>query len=259
MKIKKDLWVITLIGILAGFAVIRVFDAQHPELGLSNMLSSQSVDQYFEGKSLAKIEQYVKEMKTLEKNRDMLLEEIRALETVISEHEEIAAERTYKGEQIREELQGSRLMAGMLDIEGPGVEIILDDRKKDTILNSDPGMLGYYIVHDSDLLEVVNELRAAGAEAVAINGVRITGSSRISCGGPTINVGKEQRFAPPFVIHGIGDPEALASYFQREDSIYRTLMFWGLKFDIKKKDLIQITRYIGDVDYKYAKPIEEGE
>ena len=44
-------------------------------------------------------------------------------------------------------------------------------------------MMGYYIVHDSDLLEVVNELRAAGAEAVAINGVRIIGSSRISCGG----------------------------------------------------------------------------
>jgi uncharacterized protein YlxW (UPF0749 family) len=120
-------------------------------------------------------------------------------------------------------------------------------------------MLGYYIVHDSDLLEVVNELRAAGAEAIAINGVRIIETSRISCGGPTINVGKEQRFVPPFVIHAVGDPEALTSYFQREDSIYQTLMYWGLRFEIKKKDLIQIPRYIGDLEYKYAKPIEEGE
>ena len=42
--------------------------------------------------------------------------------------------------------------------------------ERDSILDSDPDMLGYYIVHDSDLLEVVNELRAAGAEAIAING-----------------------------------------------------------------------------------------
>lgn len=256
---KKDIWVLTLIGMLAGFFVMRVFEAQHPQLGFSKLLSPQSLDQYFEGKSLARIEQYVQEMQTLEQDREALLGEIRALETVISEHEKVAAERIDQGEQIRAELQSSRMMAGMLDVEGPGIEIVLDDRKRDTILDSDPGMIGYYIVHDSDLLEVVNELRAAGAEAVAINGVRITGSSRISCGGPTINVGKEQRFAPPFVIHAVGDPEALASYFQREDSIYQTLMFWGLKFEIKKKDLVQISRYIGDVDYIYAKPIEEGE
>jgi len=259
MKIKKELWVLTLIGILAGFFVVRVLDAQHPQLGISSMLSPQSLDQYLEGRSLAKIEQYVNRAKELEERRDALLEEIRALEEVIDRHEEKAAERLHKGEQIREELQQSRMMANLLDVEGPGIEIILDDRKRDSILDSDPGLLGYYIVHDSDLLEVVNELRAAGAEAIAINGVRIIETSRISCGGPTINVGKEQRFVPPFVIHAIGDPDALASYFQREDSIYQTLMYWGLRFEIKKKELIQIPRYIGDVEYKYAKPIKEGE
>ncbi len=259
MKIKKEVWVLTLIGVLAGFFVVRVLDAQHPELGISSMLSPQSLDQYLEGRSLVWIEQYVKKAKELEERRNALLEEIRTLEEVIDQYEEKAAERIHKGEQIREELQKSRMMANLLDVEGPGVEIILDDRKRDSILDSDPGMLGYYIVHDSDLLEVVNELRAAGAEAIAINGVRIIETSRISCGGPTINVGKEQRFVPPFVIHAVGDPEALTSYFQREDSIYQTLMYWGLRFEIKKKDLIQIPRYIGDLEYKYAKPIEEGE
>lgn len=259
MKIKKELWVLTLIGVLAGFFIVRVLDVQHPQLGISSMLSPQSLDQYLEGRSLAKIEQYVNRAKELEEQRNTLLEEIRALEEVIDHHEEKVVEKIHKGEQIREELQQSRMMANLLDVEGPGIEIILDDRKRDSILDSDPGLLGYYIVHDSDLLEVVNELRAAGAEAIAINGVRIIETSRISCGGPTINVGKEQRFVPPFVIHAIGDPEALASYFQREDSIYQTLMYWGLRFEIKKKDLIQIPRYIGDVEYKYAKPIEEGE
>ncbi|MFY9176461.1 MAG: DUF881 domain-containing protein [Caldicoprobacterales bacterium] len=259
MKIKKELWILTLIGVLVGFFIVRLLDAQHPQLGISSMLSPQSLDQYLEGRSLVKIEQYIKDAKILEEERDTLLEEIRALEEIIDQYEKEAAERIHRGEQIREELQKSRMVANMIDVEGPGIEIILDDRKRDSILDSDPDMLGYYIVHDSDLLEVVNELRAAGAEAIAINGVRIIGTSRISCGGPTINVGKEQRFTPPFIIHAVGDPEALFSYFQREDSIYQTLMFWGLRFEIKKKDLIQIPRFIGDVEYKYAKPIEEGE
>lgn len=259
MKNKKDIWVLTLIAMLLGFFVIRVLEAQNPQMGFSNMLSPQSLDQYFEGKSLAKIEGYIEEMKALERDKEALLGEVRGLEEVISKHEESAAARMEKGEEIRGDLQDSRMIAGILDIEGPGLEITLDDRKKDTILESDRDMIGFYIVHDSDLLEVVNELRAAGAEAVAINGVRIMGSSRISCGGPTINVGKEQRFAPPFIIHAIGDPEELSAYFQRNDSIYQTLIFWGLKFDIKKKDTIMIPRFIGDMDFKFAKPIEEGE
>lgn len=257
-KKRTELRVLTIIGIVAGFFVITAFNAQHPEVGISNMLSSKSVDQYFEGKSLEKIDEYVKEMKVLEENRDSLLEEIKGLEGTISEYEEIAAQVTHRGDEIKEELQRSRMIAGTLDTEGPGVEITLDDRKRDTILDKDSGKLSFYIVHDSDLLEVVNELRAAGAEAVAINGVRIIGSSRISCGGPTINVGKEQRFVPPFVIEAIGDPDTLYSYMKREDSISHTLLFWGLGFSLKKKDSIQIPRFIGDVEYKYAKPVEEG-
>lgn len=259
MKIKKDIWILTFVGILAGFFAIRAFEAQNPQLGFSNMLSPYTLDRYFQDRSIASIEYYLNQTKALEESKALLLEEIRELEKIISEHEETAAAKLDRGEQIRQELQDSRMIAGMLDIEGPGVEIILDDRKRDTILDSDTDMIGYYIVHDSDLLEVVNELRAAGAEAVAINGVRITGSSRISCGGPTINVGKEQRFAPPFIIHAIGDPEVLTSYFQRDDSIYQTLMFWGLRFEIKQKDVIQIPRYIGDIEFRYAEPIREDE
>ena len=79
MKIKKDLWVLTLIAILAGFFIIRVLEAQNPQLGISSMLSPQALDQYFEGRSLGKIEEYLKVSKELEQERADLLEEIRAL------------------------------------------------------------------------------------------------------------------------------------------------------------------------------------
>lgn len=157
------------------------------------------------------------------------------------------------GEDIREELEKHRMLAGLLDVEGPGVVVILNDRKRDDIQNSDSALINQFIVHDSDLLNVVNELRAAGAEAISINNVRIIETSRISCGGPTINVGKEQRFVPPFQIEAIGDPEALANCFKKEDSIYHILDAWGLEFSVKKAENIYIPRYIyGALDYKYA-------
>jgi len=259
MRIKKDIWILTLIGVLVGFLIIRVFDAQYPELGLGNMPLLDKIRQFMDADRIKTIEAYLEEKKSLEAKKESLMEDIRYLEEIISKYEKAAAEKSYDGEAIQEELIKSRILAGAIDVEGPGVEIVLNDRKRESILTKDPGLLNYYIVHDSDLLNVVNELRAAGAEAIAINGVRILGTSRISCGGPTINVGKEQRFAPPFTIHAIGNPEELAAYFQREDSIYHSLTFWGLEFSIKKKDRIVIPRYIGGDLFKYAKPIKEGE
>ena len=144
-------------------------------------------------------------------------------------------------------------------MKGPGIEIILNDRKRDSFLDYDPYMLNYFIVHDSDMLHVINELRGAGAEAIAINGTRIMATSRISCGGPTINVGKSERFAPPFIIHAIGNPDELMAAFQREDSIYHSLIAWGLEFHIRKLDSIEIPRYMGDVDFTYAKSMQEDE
>jgi uncharacterized protein YlxW (UPF0749 family) len=104
---------------------------------------------------------------------------------------------------------------------------------------------------------VLNELKAAGAEAIAINGTRIMANSRISCGGPTINVGRYGRFTPPFIIHAIGDPDILAASFQQPDSVYNDLVAWGLEFKIKKLDYIEIPRYLGEIELKFASTVRE--
>lgn len=59
-----------------------------------------------------------------------------------------------------------------------------------------------YLVHDEDILKVVNELRAAGAEAISINGQRLIANSEIICSGPTIRVNRRP-LAPPFVIKAL--------------------------------------------------------
>ena len=191
--------------------------------------------------------------KALENRKAELDEIIKDYENKLAQYEAGAEPKSSGVLQLQEEIQATRLTAGLLPVKGPGIEIVLNDRKRDSFLDSDPYIMNYFIVHDSDMLHVINELRGAGAEAIAINGTRIMATSRISCGGPTINVGKSERFTPPFVIHAIGNPDELMAAFQREDSIYHSLAAWGLEFHIRRMDSVEIPRYIGDIEFTYAK------
>jgi len=246
-KYDSTIWLITLVCILLGFFAVRAFEG--PKTGTD-----------IEGvASLENIVKLMNEKKALEKRKHELDEVILERESRLKEYERSLAELNTQYEKIQQDIKEARLVSGLLPVEGPGVEIILNDRKRDEFLTNNLDIIKYFIVHDSDMLNVINELRGAGAEAIAINGTRIMANSRISCGGPTINVGKYERFAPPFVIQAIGDPDRLMASFQREDSIYHDLLAWGLEFHIRKVDRIEIPRYLGDLDLTYAKAVQEDE
>ncbi len=73
------------------------------------------------------------------------------------------------------------LLAGTTEVEGAGIEIVLDDSNIPKKANENPNL---YIIHDEDLLRVLNELRAAGAEAISLNDQRIVAMSEVRCAGP---------------------------------------------------------------------------
>ena len=79
-----------------------------------------------------------------------------------------------KEEQIKE---GNKIL-GLTEITGPGVIVTLSDSKKDASSVLNPSTL---LVHDVDILGVVNELKNAGAEAISINGQRLVNSTAITC------------------------------------------------------------------------------
>ena len=64
------------------------------------------------------------------------------------------------------------------------------------------------IIHDDDVLKVVNELWASGAEAISVNNHRVSIGTSFRCVGPTILV-DGARIASPVVIRAIGDPDTL--------------------------------------------------
>jgi len=245
--VKKSTVFIAFMCVLLGFFTAKSFNSRRPGTIIGEVAS------------ISRIEKLLKEKDQLEARKKEMDNRLMELETAIEAWEKEFALVDQSTEDIRLELKNARSFAGLLPLEGPGIEIVLNDRQKDSVLLSNPGMLRFYIVHDSDMLNIINELRAAGAEAISINDTRIMANSRISCGGPIINVGKYQRFAPPFIIRAIGDPDRLAGAFDSPDSIYHMLKAWGLRIDVKRMDKIVVPRSLGDSDYHFAKPVEESE
>ena len=115
-----------------------------------------------------------------------------------------------------------------------------------------------YVIHDDDLLRVVNELRAAGAEAIAINGQRLTGTSEIRCAGPTLSV-NNVRSSAPFEIRAIGDKKSLENALRMRGGVAETLGVWGIQLDIKASNDVYIPPYRGSIRQSYARETAERE
>lgn len=208
--------------------------------------------------TIQRIQGLLDEQASLQGQRDALYTRVQGLEAVIAGYDQQAALDSQQMQELVAQKDQMRMEAGLTSVTGPGIEIALDDRDMRGMLVN-PSTINNYIVHDSDLLEVINELKSAGALAISVNGTRIIGSTRVSCGGPTINVGPEQRFTPPFIIQAVGDPDVLQTQFSSPDSIYQILTLFELRFEIKAMDHIEIPAYLGAWEFTYAQPVEEGQ
>ncbi|MDO3659312.1 DUF881 domain-containing protein [Bacillus sp. C28GYM-DRY-1] len=105
---------------------------------------------------------------------------------------------------VLEDTEKYRMYIGEVGVQGKGIEVTLEDASyipEGENVNS-------YIVHESHIFQVVNELYISGAAAVAVNGQRLTYDSYIKCNGPVVTVDGVQHPAP-FTISAIGDPDVL--------------------------------------------------
>jgi uncharacterized protein YlxW (UPF0749 family) len=111
------------------------------------------------------------------------------------------------------------MITGEIPVRGPGVEVRLDDARPESGLDqldtNDPraqeDMEGSR-VRDLDVQVTVNGLWAAGAEAITVNGQRLTALTSIRAAGAAILV-DYQPLARPYVVHAVGDPDKLEAGF----------------------------------------------
>ena len=158
------------------------------------------------------------------KDRDALIalyeEELQVQEDLLAEQERVYRERQAFREaylnagqeeaqvlqDLRDEIQEARLMAGFTTLEGPGLEIRLADASGIDYATASSDQL----IHDSHLRFIVDWLKVQDVLGIAINGERLTTSSKIVCNGPTVQVNRVMH-GMPYVIQAVCDPEYPAS------------------------------------------------
>ena len=159
-----------------------------------------------------------------------------------------ATENDESSKELQDELENLQRLLGYTDLNGPGVTVILDDNRAiSPEMVIDPSD---YIVHDGDIMLIVNELRAAEAEAISINGQRLVATSEIMCVGPTIMV-NGQKLIAPYEIKAIGYPELLEGSINLFGGYGDNLRSYGMTVDVQKHENITIYKYEGLLESKH--------
>lgn len=144
-------------------------------------------------------------------------------------------------------LQDAEILTGQVAVRGPGVEVTLREPPAPSP-TAVPGRAGTvplaatHILTDRDLRSVVNELWADGAEAIAVNGIRLTPTSAIRFAGQAVLVDL-QPVTSPYVIEAIGNPNALITAFAASEtaSRYNTLKSAdGIGFSFAEKGALDL-------------------
>lgn len=155
--------------------------------------------------------------------------------------------------QLKAEMELATVFSGLSALTGRGVEVTLKDSNATQKLNDNPNL---YIIHDEDILKVVNELKTAGAEAIAVNDQRLVATSEIICNGPTILINKKS-LVPPFVITAIGNPEIMEGALKMRGGVAEFLQFFGIQVSVKKLEQLTIPAYSGSIKSDYIVEVEK--
>ena len=168
------------------------------------------------------------------------------------------------GTSLGGELDRTELLAGVTPVMGPGLRVRLADPHA-TTASPDNGRRGVtpigstQILTDRDIRSVVNELWHDGAEAIAVNGLRLTPTSAIRFAGQAVLVD----FAPitsPYTIDAIGDSNVLVTSFADSEaaSRYHTLASAeGIAFTWAEESKLRLPASTASTP-RYAHPASTG-
>lgn len=188
----------------------------------------------------------------LKKNYDAKILELEEKDRILEEYRKAETDEETV-ELLKLELVKAQQDAGLTNVRGTGLTILMEDSLADFGSGID---LNNYLVHDEDILKVVNELKSAGAEAISVNDQRIISMSEIRCAGTTIFINGE-RIGAPFTIKAIGDPVVLESAMTMRGGNVDILKEWGIRFTITRESDIVVPKYNKSVSSKYITTVTE--
>lgn len=176
--------------------------------------------------------------------------ELERIEKELAKTREKAASNNNELKALEEEIKNYNNILGTTDVKGKGVII----KVQDGVANSATTNANDLLVHDLNVLSIVNELKNAGAEAISINGNRVVNTTAISCDGNVIVVNGE-KISSPIEIYAIGLPEQLTT-LNRAGGTLERFKELGKQVELNKSSNVQIPKYTGVFNFKYAKTVK---
>ena len=137
-------------------------------------------------------------------------------------------------------------------VSGPGVQITLSDAPPGQIPEgATPNDL---VIHQQDIEDTMNALWSGGAEAMTVQGVRITSRTVIRCIGNVILVDGTS-YSPPYVIQAIGDPDTLRATVTANPRMVNYQVYvtkYGLGWEMQTKDSLSFAPATTSLTANYA-------
>ncbi|HUV05194.1 MAG TPA: DUF881 domain-containing protein [Armatimonadota bacterium] len=246
------IWQVTILSLILGMLLAAALKTQWSVRRISGIPTTR-----FSGLAQALLD---------EKDKNKLLRnEITDLRAKIDDYQQARGKKTTEVGLITEELQRVKLLAGLMPVEGKGVEVTLQDYLGRIPADTLAVLKDDYIVHDMDIRDIVNELFANGAEAISIRDLdteqRIIASTAVRCVGGSIQINHVD-MASPFVITAVGPPNTLESGLRMPNGILdnwrATKGLASQMVKVKRRDHVVVSAYSGSTSslFLYAAPVD---
>lgn len=217
---------------MAIFIQINTIEAATKSVGSTLKDNSDLKDELLS--SQGKYESLYKELE----NKEKKLEEVRLN----------AAAKNETDSQNEIEIKNNQTLLGLTDVSGQGFIIKLDENRE---VNSDEVLnISGYLVHEEDLLYIVNELFNSGADAISINGQRVVNTTSILCDGNIIRINGKM-VGVPITIKAVGYPERMDYALTRPGGYLKKMAGDGVKVYTERSENITIPKYEGVYSYEY--------
>ena len=184
---------------------------------------------------------------------DNVYEELNQSLKELEEVRKQATQNDTKSSAKQEEIKNNNMLLGLSEVKGEGLQIVIADNNTGTLKNESEALdLSSQVVHYDDLIEVINALNNAGAEAISINGQRIIQTTAITCEGNVIKI-NGQKVSSPFTIKAIGSQGLLYGSLTMIGGYLYILDEAGVIVETTQMDNLSVEKYSGVINYKYVK------
>lgn len=238
MKNIKQYIALTLVSIFLGIILSIQFKTVNKTLGEGTLPTQRA-------------QQLALELKKAQNERDTQSHMIEELENKIKQYEKGEVDKNVYAENLYNDTMKYRMLAGYLDVEGPGIVLEINDPPVDLQYGE-----GFGIDDDLSLiLQVISNLNAADAEAISINDQRYTAFTEIEKAGNHIEINGVSTNSP-IVIKAVGNPQTLESALNFKGGLVQQLRDYDYLVHLNQEVKVMIPKYRKIKEFIYSSPVE---